>query len=125
MLASWYFADNEPDEGLPYAEEAMELANALGNTSLASMARFALGGALMVRDPQRARQLLLESVELGRQVGNDFFVGMALGRDRADRCGRVRSRLGTPVPRRHRCGGEPRRPSQRRHTARRARSRRS
>ena len=34
----------------------------------------------MVRDPQRARHLLLESVELGRQLGNDFFVGMALGR---------------------------------------------
>ena len=80
MVASWYFANNEPDEALPYAEEAMELANALGNTSLASMARFALGGALMVRDPQRARHLLLESIELGNQVGNDFFVGMALGR---------------------------------------------
>ncbi len=80
MVASWYFANNEPDEALPYAEQAMELANAIGNTSLASMARFALGGALMVRDQQRARQLLLESVELGKQVGNDFFVGMALGR---------------------------------------------
>ena len=51
MVASWYFANNEPDEALPYAEQAMELANAIGNTSLASMARFALGGALMVRDP--------------------------------------------------------------------------
>ena len=80
MLAGWYLANNEPDEGLPYAEQAMELANALGNSSLATMALFALGGALMVRDPQRARQLLLECVELGRQVGNDFFVGMALGR---------------------------------------------
>jgi hypothetical protein len=34
----------------------------------------------MVRDPPRARQLLLESVELGRQVGYAFYVGMALGR---------------------------------------------
>jgi hypothetical protein len=60
LRASWYFANNEPDEALPYAEQAMELANALGNTSLATMARFALGGALMERDPQRARHLLLE-----------------------------------------------------------------
>jgi hypothetical protein len=58
----------------------MELATALGNTSLTTMALFALGGALMQSDPQRARQLLLESVELGRQIGNNFFVGMALGR---------------------------------------------
>jgi predicted ATPase/class 3 adenylate cyclase len=80
MLASWYLANNQLDEAVPYAEQAMELATALGNTSLTTMALFALGGALMQRDPNRARQLLLESVDLGRQVGNDFFVGMALGR---------------------------------------------
>ena len=28
MVASWYFANNEPDEALPYAEQAMELASA-------------------------------------------------------------------------------------------------
>jgi hypothetical protein len=58
----------------------MELADRLGNPSMASMARFAMGGALMERDPERARQLLLESIELGREVGNHFFVGIALGR---------------------------------------------
>jgi predicted ATPase/class 3 adenylate cyclase len=80
LIASWLFAVNEPDEALPYAESAMEMANRLGNPTLSSTACFALGGALMGRDPRRAREVLLEGVELGRLVGNDFFVGVSLGR---------------------------------------------
>jgi predicted ATPase/class 3 adenylate cyclase len=80
LIASWLFAVNEPDEALPYAESAMELAHQLGNPTLSSMACFALGGALMHHDPRRAREVLLEGVELGRLVGNDFFVGVSLGR---------------------------------------------
>jgi predicted ATPase/class 3 adenylate cyclase len=80
LIASWLFAVNEPDEALPYAESAMDLASRLGNPTMSSMARFALGGALMQRDPGRARQVLLECVDIGRQVGNNFFVGIALGR---------------------------------------------
>ena len=79
-VAGWFFAVNASEEGLPFAEEAMRLATDLGNPSMSSMARFHLGGALMERDPQRARQLLLESIDFGREVGNDFFMGMTLGR---------------------------------------------
>ena len=79
-IAGWFFAVNASEEGLPFAEEAMRLATELGNPSTSSMARYHLGGALMERDPQRARQLLLEGIDLGHEVGNDFFMGMTLGR---------------------------------------------
>jgi hypothetical protein len=80
IASGWLFALNRSDEALPYSMEAFELAERLENPTLRSMARFSLGGILMQSDPDRARALLLESIELGRQVGSDFFVGMALGR---------------------------------------------
>jgi hypothetical protein len=79
-IAGWFVAVNASEEGIPFGEEAVRLSINLGNPSMSSMARFHLGGALMERDPERARQLLLESIDFGREVGNDFFIGMTLGR---------------------------------------------
>jgi predicted ATPase/class 3 adenylate cyclase len=80
FASSWSFAVNQFDDALRYGEEAMERADALRNPSASSMARFAMGGALMQSDPRRAREVLLESIDIGREVGSTFFVGMALGR---------------------------------------------
>ncbi len=80
VLASWYFTVNQADEGISFGEAALRSATDLRSLTLGSMARFALGGVLMQRDPHRARQLLLEQVEIGRSVGLHFFVGISLGR---------------------------------------------
>ena len=79
-MAGWLFTLNRGDESLEHGERALVLARQLRNPSLTMYSAFGLGGALLRRDPDRARALLLEAVDLGRQVETDFWVGLALGR---------------------------------------------
>ena len=68
------------DESLAPSERALALARGLGVPSMTMYACFSMGGALLRSDPDRARALLLESIELGREGGIDFYVALALGR---------------------------------------------
>ena len=80
FTVAWLYVANRAAEGLPAAERALAHAREIGNPSLTMQACFQLAGALLDRDPARTRALLLEAIDVGLQVGTDFWVGMALGR---------------------------------------------
>jgi predicted ATPase len=62
--AAFYSFVGDPDAAAPLATEALQLARQIGNPSLAAMSNCALASALAGRDPQRARALLRESLDL-------------------------------------------------------------
>jgi hypothetical protein len=59
----------ELDAAVPLASEGLEIARRIGTPLLIAMSLMALAGALVDRDPDRARTLLEESLELRSAVG--------------------------------------------------------
>src|SRR5262249_2263340 len=59
----------QPDRAVPLASEGLEIARRLGTPIQIAMNLAALSGALMDRDPRRARVLLEESVKLRDTLG--------------------------------------------------------
>jgi hypothetical protein len=66
-----------PEAGVPYAEEAILVADAAGNPTARSLARCTLGRALAGADPDRALALLDDAYEIGASVDNNWCTGMA------------------------------------------------
>ncbi|WNG94817.1 BTAD domain-containing putative transcriptional regulator [Mycobacterium sp. ITM-2016-00318] len=66
-----------PEAGVPYAEEAIVVADAAGVPTARSLARCALGRALARADPPRALALLEQANEIGASVDNNWCTGMA------------------------------------------------
>jgi predicted ATPase/DNA-binding SARP family transcriptional activator len=66
-----------PEAGVPYAEEAILVADAAGNPTARSLARCTLGRALAGADPDRALGLLDDANEIGASVDNNWCIGMA------------------------------------------------
>jgi predicted ATPase/class 3 adenylate cyclase len=65
--------------GLQLAEQAAEVASGLGDDRLLVLSRAMLGAAYyFAGQPERARPLAAESVELARQLGDDVLLGMSL-----------------------------------------------
>ncbi|MDZ4270106.1 MAG: AfsR/SARP family transcriptional regulator, partial [Mycobacterium sp.] len=67
-----------PEAGVPAAEESMAVAEATGNPTARSMARYALGLVLKKSDPDRALALFDEAAELAAGVQNFWWHGIAL-----------------------------------------------
>jgi hypothetical protein len=67
--ATNYTMGGRPDAAVPLASEALEIARRVGTPIQIAMSLAALAGALMDRDPGRARALLEESVQLRNALG--------------------------------------------------------
>jgi predicted ATPase/DNA-binding SARP family transcriptional activator len=68
----------DPEAGLPAAEESVPVADATGNPTARSMARYALGLVLKKSEPDRALVLFDEAAELAAAVQNFWWHGIAL-----------------------------------------------
>ena len=67
-----------PERGLPAAVESVEVAEAAGNATALSMARYALGLVLKKSDPERALALFDDAADLAASVRNFWWHGIAL-----------------------------------------------
>jgi predicted ATPase len=67
--ATCYTMAGEPDKAVPLASESLEIARRVGTPIQIAMNLAALAGALMDREPGRARGLLDESVRLRNALG--------------------------------------------------------
>ena len=67
-----------PEQGLPAAQEAVQVADPTANPTARSMARYALGLVLKKSDPDRALALFDEAGELAASVRNFWWHGIAL-----------------------------------------------
>ena len=77
-VAVCYAAQRTPSLGTAAAEESMTVADATGNPTARSMARYALGLVLKKSDPDRALALFDEAVVLATSVHNFWWQGIAL-----------------------------------------------
>jgi predicted ATPase len=67
-----------PERGLAAAEESVAVAEASGNTTALSMARYALGLVLKKSDPDRALVLFDDAADLAASVRNFWWHGIAM-----------------------------------------------
>jgi hypothetical protein len=63
FVALWWYVLDDPERCLPWAEEAMRVAERIRNPSLMAAAGLFLGGALSTTDPTRARAVLETAVD--------------------------------------------------------------
>ena len=77
-VAICHAALRAPEDGLPAAQEAVEVAEATGNPTARSMARYALGLVRKKSEPDRALALFDEAAELAASVHNFWWHGIAL-----------------------------------------------
>ena len=73
----WYVLDNT-ERCQPVAEEAMQLAQRIGNPTLMAAAGTLLGGALEATDPPRARAALEAALEHAKAVDHVLFTATCL-----------------------------------------------
>jgi len=67
-----------PQNAIPLAEEARALAEKSCNPTARTLSLYTLGEVTQETDPVRARDALLEAIEVARSVNNRFVVGISL-----------------------------------------------
>ena len=77
-VAVCHAARRAPELGLPAAQECLQVAEATGNPTALSMARYALGLVLKKSDPDQALALFDAAGELAASVRNFWWHGIAL-----------------------------------------------
>jgi predicted ATPase/class 3 adenylate cyclase len=77
VASQWYVLGNQ-ERCLPFAEEAMQVAQRIGNPTLMALAGTYLGAALEATDPPRARTTLETAIEHATTVGSGSHLSAAL-----------------------------------------------
>jgi predicted ATPase len=77
-VAVCHAVHREPGLGVPAALESVQVADATGNPTARSMARYALGLVGKKAEPKRAVDLFDEAAELAAQVHNSWWQGIAM-----------------------------------------------
>ena len=78
VVAVWSYVLGDAESCLPPAEEAMQIAQQIGNPTLLAAAETYLGGALETVDPPRARSVLATALEHASAVDHTQFVATSL-----------------------------------------------
>jgi tetratricopeptide (TPR) repeat protein len=75
---SFCYIDTDQDRTRGFLRRSLEIYHALGDRHGIARASWALGDAEFVTNPQEAVHLLQASLDLAREVGDDFLTGWAL-----------------------------------------------